>query len=147
MEKTDYDKAYEWYKHNYDSLPIEERKGLTDLFTRLSEIRSLMIMQCEILTKLQIRHEELTYKAIEWYYENNSDSNEQSVQAPSNQGLNDSNIKNKDEKIKTIPKSKMKGIREHSPSLIDEYVLLIEETINKNKEDYGKETETIHQEQ
>lgn len=146
MEKTDYDKAYEWYKHNYDSLPIEERKGLTDLFTRLSEIRSLMIMQCEILTKLQIRHEELTYKAIEWYYENNSDSNEQSVQAPSNQGLNDSNIKNKDEKIKTIPKSKMKGIREHSPSLIDEYVLLIEETINKNKEDYGKETETIHQE-
>ena len=105
-----------------------------------------MIMQCEILTKLQIRHEELTYKAIEWYYENNSDSNEQSVQAPSNQGLNDSNIKNRDEKIKTIPKSKMKGIRERSPSLIDEYVLLIEETINKNKEDYGKETETLHQE-
>ena len=146
MKKTDYDKAYEWYKHNYNSLPIEERKGLTDLFTRLSEIRSLMIMQCEILTKLQIRHEELTYKAIEWYYENNSDSNEQSVQAPSNQGLNDSNIKNRDEKIKTIPKSKMKGIRERSPSLIDEYVLLIEETINKNKEDYGKETETLHQE-
>lgn len=79
MEKTDYEKAYEWYRHNYKSLPIEEMKGTTDLFTRLSEIRSLMIMQCEILTKLKIMHEELAQKAIKWYRENNTSKNEQDI--------------------------------------------------------------------
>lgn len=47
-------------------------------------------------------------------------------------------------KIKTIPKKKMKGICERSPYLIDEFVFLIEETIN-NK-DYGKDTKTLYQE-
>lgn len=47
-------------------------------------------------------------------------------------------------KIKTIPKKKMKGICERSPYLIDEFVFLIESTINNNN--YGKETETLHQE-
>lgn len=105
-----------------------------------------MIMQCEILTKLKIRHEELAQKAIEWYCENNSDSNEQSIQAPNNQCCDGSNIKTDMKRVTTIPKDKVKGIQERSPSLIDEYVLLIEETINKNREDYGKETETLHQE-
>lgn len=61
-------------------------------------------------------------------------------------GLVGSNIKTDMKRLKTIPKDKVKGIQERSPSLIDEYVLLIEETINKNREDYGKETETLHQE-
>ena len=79
MEKTDYDKAYEWYKHNYNSLPIEERKGLTDLFTRLSEVGNLILMQYDILTRFKIRQETLVEEVIKWYRENNTSKNEQDI--------------------------------------------------------------------
>ena len=79
MGKTDYDKAYEWYKHNYNSLPIEERKGLTDLFTRLSEVGNLILMQYDILTRFKIRQETLVEEVIKWYRENNTSKNEQDI--------------------------------------------------------------------
>lgn len=49
-------------------------------------------------------------------------------------------------KIKTIPKSEMKKVKQRSPSLIDEMVLAIEELLTTNKGGDDKKTETLHQE-
>ena len=50
-------------------------------------------------------------------------------------------------KIKTIPKEKMKGIKEMSPYMIDELMLLGIHLSNiKEREENNEETETLHQE-
>ena len=50
-------------------------------------------------------------------------------------------------KIRTIPKEKMKGIKEMSPYQIDELVLLGYHLLNvKEGEENNEETETLHQE-
>ena len=50
-------------------------------------------------------------------------------------------------KIKTIPKEKMKGIKEMSSYMIDELMLLGFELLNnKQGEENNEETETLHQE-
>ena len=71
----EYKKAYGLYMTNYNSLPEEERKGLTDIFTRISEVRSLMIFQYDILTKLKNREEKLAQLAIDWYKFNKNGEN------------------------------------------------------------------------
>lgn len=76
----EYKKAYGLYMTNYNSLPEEERKGLTDIFTRLSEVRSLMLFQYDILTKLKIREKNLAQLAIDWYRFNNKEANQQDVE-------------------------------------------------------------------
>ena len=49
--------------------------------------------------------------------------------------------------IKTIPKEKMKGIKEMSPYMIDELLLLGIHLLNIKKEKKNdEETKTIHQE-
>ena len=49
--------------------------------------------------------------------------------------------------IKTIPKEKMKGIKEMSPYMIDELLLLGIHLSNiKEREENDEKTETIHQE-
>lgn len=49
-------------------------------------------------------------------------------------------------KIKTIPKEKMKNMKQRSPSLIDEMILAIEELLSKNKGKNYEKTETLYQE-
>ena len=50
-------------------------------------------------------------------------------------------------KIETIPKEKMKGIKEMSPYMIDELMLLGIHLLNiKKREKNDEETKTIHQE-
>ena len=51
----------------------------------------------------------------------------------------------KKEKFRTIPKKDMNKIRSHSTDLI-ERSLLLSGRIIKQMYDYGKDTETIHQE-
>lgn len=48
-------------------------------------------------------------------------------------------------KLRTIPKKEMNKIKHHSPD-IWEWNLLLSGRIIKQMYDYGKETETIHQE-
>ena len=48
-------------------------------------------------------------------------------------------------KLRTILKKEMNKIKRHSPDLIERSLLLLG-TIKKQIYDYGKETETLHQE-
>ena len=50
-------------------------------------------------------------------------------------------------KIKTTPKEKMKGIKEMTPYMIDELMLLGFELLNNEQgEENNEEAETLHQE-
>ena len=49
-------------------------------------------------------------------------------------------------KIRTIPKEKMNGIKEMSPFVIDELMLVGLRLLNESRRENNEKTETLHQE-
>ena len=56
------------YSENFNSLPLEVRKGLPDLFMRWQEITFLIKEQEKVLRHLKERQKYLIQQALNWYH-------------------------------------------------------------------------------
>ena len=61
-------KKWRKYSENFNSLPLEVRKSLPDLFVRWQEVTMLINEQEKILRHLKERQKDLVQHALEWYH-------------------------------------------------------------------------------
>lgn len=77
-ERNTLNKARDLYAESFNSLPIEKRKMLPDIFIAHREIVFLIKEQFKALSKLQERERMLRNEMIKWYKEHNEQARQSS---------------------------------------------------------------------
>ena len=67
INEDEFHEAWRKYSENFNSLPLEVRKSLPDLFVRWQEVTMLIKEQEKVLRLLKERQKELVQHALEWY--------------------------------------------------------------------------------
>ena len=65
--ENEFHEALREYSQNFNSLPLEVRKSLPDLFTRWQEVTILIKEQEKVLRHLKERQKYLVQQALDWY--------------------------------------------------------------------------------
>lgn len=68
INEDEFHEAWRNYSENFNSLPLEVRKSLPDLFVRWQEVTMLIKEQEKVLRHLKERQKELVQHALEWYH-------------------------------------------------------------------------------
>ena len=68
INEDEFHEAWRKYSENFNSLPLEVRKSLPDLFVRWQEVTMLIKEQEKVLRHLKERQKELVQYALEWYH-------------------------------------------------------------------------------
>ena len=68
INEDEFQEAWRKYSENFNSLPLEVRKSLPDLFVRWQEVTMLINEQEKILRHLKERQKDLVQHALEWYH-------------------------------------------------------------------------------
>lgn len=68
INEDEFHEAWRNYSENFNSLPLEVRKSLPDLFVRWQEVTMLINEQEKVLRHLKERQKELVQHALEWYH-------------------------------------------------------------------------------
>lgn len=66
--ENEFHEALREYGQNFNSLPLEVRKSLPDLFTRWQEVTMLINEQEKVLRHLKERQKDLVQHALDWYH-------------------------------------------------------------------------------
>lgn len=66
--EDEFHNALRKYSENFNSLPLEVRKGLPDLFMRWQEVTFLIKEQEKVLRHLKERQKYLIQQALNWYH-------------------------------------------------------------------------------
>lgn len=66
--ENEFHEALREYSYNFNSLPLEVRKGLPDLFIRYQEVTMLIEEQEKVLRHLKERQKDLVQHALDWYH-------------------------------------------------------------------------------
>ena len=68
INEDEFHEAWRNYSENFNSLPLEVRKSLPDLFVRWQEVTMLINEQEKILRHLKERQKDLVQHALEWHH-------------------------------------------------------------------------------
>ena len=68
INEDEFHEAWRNYSENFNSLPLEVRKSLPDLFIRWQEVTMLIKEQEKVLRHLKERQKGLMSHALEWYH-------------------------------------------------------------------------------
>lgn len=68
INEDEFHEAWRNYSENFNSLPLEVRKSLPDLFVRWQEVTMLIKEQEKVLRHLKERQKDLVQHALEWYH-------------------------------------------------------------------------------
>ena len=66
--ENEFHEALREYSQNFNSLPLEVRKSLPDLFIRYQEVTMLINEQEKFLRHLKERQKDLVQHALDWYH-------------------------------------------------------------------------------
>ena len=66
--ENEFHEALREYSYNLNSLPLEVRKSLPDLFIRWQEVTMLIEEQEKVLRHLKERQNDLVQHALDWYH-------------------------------------------------------------------------------
>ena len=66
--ENEFHEALREYSYNFNSLPLEVRKSLPDLFMRWQEVTMLIEEQEKVLRHLKERQKDLVQHALDWYH-------------------------------------------------------------------------------
>ena len=66
--ENEFHEALKEYSQNFNSLPLEVRKSLPDLFIRYQEVTMLINEQEKVLRHLKERQKDLVQYALDWYH-------------------------------------------------------------------------------
>lgn len=66
--ENEFHEALREYSYNVNSLPLEVRKSLPDLFIRWQEVTMLIEEQEKVLRHLKERQKDLVQHALDWYH-------------------------------------------------------------------------------